>query len=329
MFDDLERDGRRVVQSPLRPYMLAPLREHHQTVQFTSALTATEYKRVAELIQPHPGVELRVYDGSDGSIQDLDFLQYFPTLHHFSADSLYTRLTSIDGLGYLNDLRTLNLEKPAGNTVSLKPLDGHPTLAELRLDGAFRDIETLAQAGSLQILMLRSITLPDLHLPAGLKQLWRLTLDYGGTNNLDGLSAMHRLEQLELCRVRALTDLDPISGATTLQFLSIADQQQISRLPDMTALTHLDRIWLNNLRSLTDLTPLLTAPTLRYLALSGRHLQPAQVAPLGRHPTLTHVGLDLGTAKKTVNARALLPFDTTTAGAETVADAPVDHIPRA
>jgi Leucine-rich repeat (LRR) protein len=305
MFYEQDAEGRREIRSPLRPYMLTPLGEHHHAVQFTNALTADEYKQVATLLAPHPTVELRVYDSMDQSIRNLDFLQHFPAVRYFAADSLSTRLESIDGLGYLQNLRGLTLDKPT-NTLSLAALRHLPHLNDLYLNGPVRDLEVLAELTHLQVLTLRSLTLPDLAILATLTRLWRLTLEYGGTNDLDGLSEIQGLQQLELSRVRALSNLSPISDAINLQFLSLTDQQQVTQLPYLSKLTQLETIHLGNLRGLTDLRPLLTAPALRYLAVEGRHLEPDHIKPLSQHRTLTHAGIDLSSIKKSQAAYSLL-----------------------
>jgi hypothetical protein len=323
MFDEQDAEGRREIRSPLRPYMLTPLGEHHHAVQFTSALTTDEYRQVATLLEPHPTVELRVYDSIDESIRDLDFLQHFPTVRYFAADSLYTRLDSIDGLGYLQDLQGLVLDKPSKSTLSLAALRHLPHLNDLYLNGPVRDLEVVAELTNLQVLTLRSITLPDLSILITLKHLWRLTLEYGGTNNLDKLGEIQGLQQLEMTRVRALSDLSPISDATSLQFLSLIDQQQVTSLPDLSALTQLELIWLENLRGLTDLRPLLAAPALRYLSLEGDHLEPDHIKPLSQHRTLTHAGLGLSSIKKSQAARSLLAVKSIEA-----VDLPPREVPR-
>jgi hypothetical protein len=48
-------------------------------LQFQRALTNAEYRTLGEWLRDYPNVLLRAYGSYDGSITNLDFLQFFPT----------------------------------------------------------------------------------------------------------------------------------------------------------------------------------------------------------------------------------------------------------
>ena len=98
----------REVRSPLTPEMLQPSLAGRGTIQFSSLLTDRDFALLAEWLAQYPEMGLRAYGSYDKSIQDLEFLRFFPSLRSFDVDSIYNPLSSLDGLRHLpEDLESL------------------------------------------------------------------------------------------------------------------------------------------------------------------------------------------------------------------------------
>ncbi|NGZ99607.1 leucine-rich repeat domain-containing protein [Nocardioides sp. W3-2-3] len=142
-------------------------------------MTQADYEWLGSWFQDHPHKELRAYGGYDGSITDLDFLRFFPTLRRFRADRLDISLTSIEGLRYLPaDAVSLGIGKTK-RRVSLAPLARFTRLEHLSLEAQTKDIEVVAELTTLRSVTLRSMTLPDLSVLAPLIRLRALHLKPG------------------------------------------------------------------------------------------------------------------------------------------------------
>ncbi|WP_156171742.1 hypothetical protein [Demequina rhizosphaerae] len=280
-----------------------------QIVQFQSALTKRDYRRLAEALRRHPEVRLRAYGSYDGSITNLDFLEHFPELRRFSADALYHSLTNIEGLRFLpDDVESLTIGQTK-KRLSVAPLHRFKNLTHLYLEGQTKDIDVISELQTLQSLTLRSITLPGLSMLHPLHNLRALDLKLGGTKDLSELPNVGRLEYLELWMVKGLSDLSPVADLASLDYLFLQSLRQVDTLPPMNRLTALTRVWLETMKGLTDLSPLRDAPQLRQLALIEMpHLAPDAVKPLIGHPTLTTLRAGLGSKRKNDAVAELLPL---------------------
>lgn len=167
-------------------------------MQFSQALTESDVRTLSDWIGQDPSVTLRACGSYDGSIRDLDFLRFFPSLHNFSGDALHHSLESSEGLGYLPASATLLVLGQTKKKLSLKPLAGFTGLCRLYLEGQSKDIDAFSNLTSLRNLTLRSITLPDLTVLQPLTQLWALDLKLGGTRDLTLLPTIGQLDYLEL-----------------------------------------------------------------------------------------------------------------------------------
>lgn len=297
------------IQSPVSWLDLRSIGAGVRLVQFESALTERDYRRVAKVMRKHPEVELRAYGSSDGSITDLDFLRFFPHLRRFSADELYNSLTSIDGLGFLpDDVESLTIGQTK-KRLSMAPLRRFERLQRLYVEGQTKDLDVISELQELRSLTLRSITLPGLAILRPLHNLRALDLKLGGTKDLSELPNLGQLEYLELWMVKGLSDLSPVQDVPKLEYLFLQSLRQVTSLPEMSGLTALTRVWLETMKGLTNLSPLRDAPALRQLVLVNMpHLKPEHLQPIVGHPTLTTLGAGLGSDKKNEAVRALLPL---------------------
>lgn len=287
------------VQSPITERMLDSIDADLSHVQFASALTDNDYLLLADRMRSFPDVTLRAYGSYDGSIADLDFLRYFPSLRSFQANALYHSLNNIDGLANLpDDVRFIGLGQTK-KRLSLAPLARFTQMTRLFLEGQTKDIEVVSELMQLRSITLRSITLPDLSLLTPLTKLRALDLKLGGTRNLSLLPQLQNLDYLELWMVKGLSDLSPIAGLPNLEYLFLQSLRQVTELPAMSRLPRLRRLWIETMKGLYDLSPIREAPALRQLAVVDMaHLQPDAFAPLVGHPSLTSLRAGLGSKRK-------------------------------
>lgn len=132
------------LSSPVTEEQLERLDGRPEVIQFSSALTETDYALLGEWFSSQPTKTLRAYGSYDGTITDLEFLRHFPTLRSFQADALYHSLTNIDGLAYLpDDLRFVGLGQTK-KRLSLAPLARFTELQRLYLEGQSKEIEVVS-----------------------------------------------------------------------------------------------------------------------------------------------------------------------------------------
>jgi hypothetical protein len=205
--------------SPVTEDKLTGLDERAEVIQFSSALSDAEYALLGDWFRSQPMKTLRVYGSYDGTITDLQFLRYFPTLRSFQADALFHSLGNIDGLEYLpDDVQFLGIGQTK-RKVSVEPLARFTRLRRLYLEGQTKDIEVVSGLLELRSVTLRSITLPDLTLLTPLRRLRALDLKLGGTKNLAVLPELEALEYLELWMVKGLSDLSSVAELEGLEYL--------------------------------------------------------------------------------------------------------------
>lgn len=298
--------GWRTVRSPVTPAMLGPLKPDCRAITLRTRLSDDDYARLADVMQPRPDVHLYLSESVDDSIEDLEFLQYFPWFDQFYIDVASVR--SLTGLRHLTAVRDLSI----GGTrrpLSVTPLAGLTSLRHLSLEGPVKDTDALSALTGLRSLTLRSVTLDNLSVLVPMTGLQALDLKLGATRDLSLLPAFTELQYLELWQIRGFTDVSPVADAPSLDTLFLQSLKHVIGLPDLGKLAKLRRVHLEDMKGLTDLTPLLTAPALEELILTGMgHLQPAQIAPLATHPTLRRATLHLGSGKKNRAAAAVLPL---------------------
>ena len=243
------------LRSPVTEKALARLDARPEVIQFSSALTDSDYAVLGGWFAGQPAKTLRAYGSYNGTITDLDFLRHFPTLRSFQADALYHSLGNIDGLGYLpDDVDLIGLGRTK-KKLSLAPLARFPNLRRVYLEGQSKDIEVISDLRHLRSITLRSITLPDLALLRPLTNLRALDLKLGGTKDLSLLPELPSLKSFELWMVKGISDLPPISQIPSLEYLFLQALRQVEVLPQMTELVALRRLWLETMKGVTTLPP--------------------------------------------------------------------------
>ena len=226
-------------------------------------LTDNQHREIAERLAIYKidGIELSDAGGRWGATwetnkdYDLTFLKFHkgikairiflpgvtdikPILHH--ADSLENlqlgefkdKKISLDFLGDLSNLNYLSVvRQPKGleSTVRL------PKLTELALTGY--SVDKLSFLNELQ----------------GLR---RLYIGFGTSKNIDTISQLKNLEELDILWVKQLADINAISKLTSLIKLKIEDEKQIKSLPDLSKLMRLKNIRLMNISTLENISSL-------------------------------------------------------------------------
>jgi len=298
---------RRQVASPLTEEMLRPSPTGRGVVQFDRRLTDGDFERLSDWMARYPEMMLRAYGSYDGSIRDLEFLRFFPTLRRFDADALYSRISSLDGLRHLPD----DLEELAiGDTKprhDLAILARFSRLNSLWIEGHTRHIEVIGELTGLEKLSLRSITLPDLSPMLPLRALKALEIKLGGTRDLALLPRIGEVRYLELWLIRGLEDVAPIGGMASLRSVFLQALKRVERLPDFSGAPNLRRVHLMQMKGLRDLRPLATAAALEELLLVEMpQLQVDDLRPLTGLPKLRAVTIGLASAGKNDAAKAML-----------------------
>ena len=297
----------RQVWSPLTDEMLRPAIAPGGVVQFDSRLTDPDMARLGTWFRAYPEMTLRAYGSYDGSIRDLEFLRFFPTLRRFAADALYGSLTSLDGLRHISaDADFLGIGETKAR-LDLAVLERFGGLRQLQLEGQTKHLDVLSRLTALEDLTLRSITMPDLALLLPLASLRSFALKLGGTRDLGLLPRIGELRYLELWMIRGLTDISVIGRLSTLRSLFLQALRQVESLPDLHDATSLRVVHLETMKGLRDLRPLASAPVLERVELIDmRHLVPEDLRPLVGLPHLRSVTPGLGSRRKNEAAASLV-----------------------
>ncbi len=298
---------RRHVSSPLTAEMLRPSPTGRGQVQFDRLLTDDDFRAMAEWFRQYPEMSLRAYGGYDGSIRDLEFLRFFPSLRSLSVDALYDRITSLDGLRHLSDdVEELGIGATKAR-LDLASIERFSGLRTLYLEGQMKHIEVLSRLTRLEDLTLRSISLPDLSLLLPLRRLRSFDLKLGGTRDLRLLPRIGELRYLELWLIKGLDDLSVVGEIASLRSLFLQALRRVDRLPDLGKATMLRRVHLETMKGLRDLTPLTTAPALAELVLIDMpQLTLGDLEPLRTSTSLRAVTFGLGSIRRSAQAQALL-----------------------
>ena len=299
----------REVCSPLIPDDLAPLVPEHTTVQISSRLTDADFRRLADFMADYPHIKLRVYGGYDESIQDLEFLRFFPRLRHFAVDAIY-ELPSLDGIVHLSDeLESLLIGWTRSKRFSLRNLRNFRRLRTLYLEGQQKDFGAIGELEALEDLTLRSITLPDLSPLVPLRRLTSLDIKLGGTRDVSLLPQIGRLTYVELWRIRGIDDVSALAGVETLEQFFLQTLSHVTALPSFARSRHLRSAALDTMKGITDLASLSEAPKLeRLMLIQMCQLEPEALRPFIGHPTLKDGTWGLCSDRKNIAAYDLLPL---------------------
>lgn len=302
-----EQHGFRELSSPLTETMLAPLATQVNRLQIGAPLADSEYVQVAGLLERHPHVGLRVYDGSIKSpFTDLKFLRYFPRLRHVSLDLFGVQ--DFDGLHYLaDDIETLSLGQFKTKRFSLHLISRFSQLKTLYLTGPAKDIEAISSLTVLQTLGLTSFRLVNLGFLLPLRELTSLSVTLGSLDDGSQLPRVGKLAHLSIRRVRGVEELEWLSEMEKLESLWLQDLPHVEKLPNLARLEKLERAILEGLRGLVDVTGMAHAKSLRQLHLLNMPaLTPESVVCFRDHSVCSGIVVGLGSDERNRHAYAAL-----------------------
>lgn len=269
-------------------------RSRATTVTIDGQATSASVALAAEVLG-HLGYRRLSVTPEATAASGLDFLESLPPLH-----SLRVLRGSASDLGALahhaQSLDELHLELGRSGG-SLEPLAAlvHLRRLYLRKSGsasAKAASLTLAQAKSLEHLVLHSISLPSIAPLAALRSLRGLALKLGGTPDLAAFSDLPSLRFFEAWQVRGLEDLRPVAASRTLEVLHLESLAK-AELPDFSRAVSLAHVRLDNLPINEGLSGLAAAPSLRQLRITRRTFSLDELAPLRGHATLQAASIPL------------------------------------
>ncbi|MET9302970.1 hypothetical protein ABZX66_26960 [Micromonospora aurantiaca] len=295
------------VSSPIDVPRLRAELDTATRVQFQAPLSDADYRTLAAILAEHPSVTLRAY-GFDTELSTLRFLRWFPHLRRLSVADLF-HLTDLTPLHQLDaDVEFLDLGETR-KPLDLTPATAFRNLRELRIATHHRGLADLLHTNpNLQGLALWRIPVDQILPIVTLPHLQSLSLTLGSLTDAEWLTQIPTLSYLAVRNVRRLTNLEPVTRLPALQWL-ILNALTIDQLPDFSPSTALLRVDLDGMRRLRQpnaLHGLAAAPRLQDLWVTQSSLPAEAFIPFASHPTLTHVGVGLGSERRNRAAEHLL-----------------------
>ncbi|MER6595940.1 hypothetical protein ABT214_29620 [Micromonospora purpureochromogenes] len=295
------------VSSPIDVLRLRAELDTVARVQFQVPLSEADYRTLAAILAEHPSVTLRAY-GFDAELSTLRFLRWFPHLRRLSVAGLF-HLTDLTPLHQLDaDVEFLDLGETR-RPLDLTPATAFRGLRELRIASHRCGLADLLHTNpNLQGLAMWRLPVDRILPVVTLPHLQSLSLTLGSLTDAEWLTQIPTLRYLALRDVRRLTNLEPVTRLTALQWL-ILHALTIDQLPDFSPSTALLRVDLNGMRRIGQpnaLDSLAAAPRLQDLRVTQSSLPVEAFIPFTSHPTLAHVGVGLGSERRNLAAEHLL-----------------------
>jgi hypothetical protein len=274
-----------------------------------------------EILKKRQDFEVRFY-GFYQSVCDLGFLQLIPSVSKLVVNCLSGPIENVERIGDLQCLTslkvgitqlrdfsfldrlpplldTLSLEEAHSKNLSLKAIVRFPLLRRLYIERHNKDLESIGTLPNLQSVVLRSITVPSLSFLTSLSSLRVLNLKLGGTIQLDALSELLNLRELEMWQVRKLEDIRVVARIPKLETLILQDLPNVTEVPSLASCSTLKAIFIRHLKSLEDLSSIAAAPNLEHFALTGpSKCLPEAFRPFVNHHTLKDIWVGLGSVKR-------------------------------
>jgi len=117
-------------------------------------------------------------------------------------------------------------------------------------------LESIVRLPKLTELALTGYSVDKLSFLNKLQSLRQLYIGFGTSKNIDTISQLENLEELDILWVKQLADINAISKLTSLIKLKIENGKQIKTLPDFSQLKGLKNIRLMNISTLEDISSL-------------------------------------------------------------------------
>jgi len=226
-------------------------------------LTDNQHREIAEKLDIHKidGIELSDAGGRWGATwetnknYDLTFLKFYKDI---KAIRIYLPgVTDIKPILHLADsLENLQLGEFKDKKISFDLLGELSNLNYLSVVKQPKGLNSITRLHKLTELALTGYPIDKLSFLNELKNLKRLYIGFGTSKNLDTISQLKNLEELDILWVKELANINAISKLTSLIKLKIEDEKQIKSLPDISKLKQIKNIRLMNISTLEDITSL-------------------------------------------------------------------------
>jgi len=226
-------------------------------------LTENQHREIAKQLSIHKidGIELADAGGRWGATwetnkdYDLTFLKFYKGI---KAIRIYLPgVTDIKPiLGLADSLENLQLGELKEKKISLDLLGELSNLNYLSVVRQPNGLESITRLSKLTELALTGYSVDKLAFLNDLQNMRRLYIGFGTSKNIDTISQLENLEELDILWVKQLADINAISKLTSLIKLKIEDEKQIKFLPDLSQLKRLKNIRLMNISTLKDISSL-------------------------------------------------------------------------
>ncbi|RYJ50914.1 leucine-rich repeat domain-containing protein [Flavobacterium petrolei] len=226
-------------------------------------LSDNEHRKIAEQLAIYKidGIELSIAGGRWGATwetnkdYDLSFLKFYKGIKVIRI--FLPGVTDIKPILHLADsLENLQLGEFNNKKISFAFFSDLPNLKYLGVVKQPKGLESIVQLPKLTELTLTGYSIDKLSFLNDLKNLRRLYIGFGTSKNIDTISQLENLEELDILWVKQLEEINAISKLTSLIKLKIENEKQIKTLPDLSQLKRLKNIRLMNISTLEDISSL-------------------------------------------------------------------------
>jgi len=217
--------------------------------------------------RPEIGLAVCNWGTPHAEFASLDFLDHLPNVRDFQVSDV--RVGDTSALLRHPGLEHLFLSGRSSRALSLDFLGSHPGLRSLGLCGlaiAPKGIERVSNLPSLESFT-TTHGFPSLSFLVPLQHLRHVRLSLGGNHDMDSLGSIPNLEQLELSRVRMLSDLSGLGRCRSLKLLTLQELTHVERVSFVARVPTLEELRLLSLKRLGTLDGVAGHPTLRRLTV--------------------------------------------------------------
>lgn len=275
-------------------------------------LTDNQHREIAEQLAIHKidGIELSDAGGRWGATwetnkdYDLSFLKLYKGI---KAIRIYLPgVTDIKPILHLADsLENLQLGELKDKKISLDLLGELSNLNYLSVVRHPKGLESITILPKLTELALTGYSVDKLSFLNDLQKLRRLYIGFGTSKNIDAISKLENLEELDILWVKQLADISAISKLTSLIKLKIEDEKQIKALPDLSQLKQLKNIRLMNISSLEDISSL-TNSFVEEFIITGPNKNADFLTPISKNKCVKKVYAYFYLKKEQIKAEQIL-----------------------
>lgn len=151
------------------------------------------------LITEYPTISLRQVLNGHGAFNDLEFLQFVPSLKDLRIE-LFGEL-DLEPISKYCKLKSLAI---GGNKSKVEQIVSNDSIEKLFVFDKIKDIQLIGQMRKLKVLTISKMTLKNLEFLKELVNLIELNFMLGGTKNLEVLPDIGKIERLSFMWVRQL-----------------------------------------------------------------------------------------------------------------------------